>query len=134
MAAGSHSPCGGFGLSLVLFTLSRNFWLSAALLLPVGFCMMLQMSSSNTLIQAMVPDRLRGRVMAVYSMMFMGMAPFGLFLGGALADHLGAPLTVGLGAVAGLGGAIWFGLTLPKVRVEARRLIVAQSKTMAGGN
>ena len=123
--------CGGFALSLMLFALSRNFWLSAALLLPVGFCMMLQMSSSNTLIQAMVPDRLRGRVMAVYSMMFMGMAPFGALFGGALADHLGAPLTVGLGAVAGLGGAIWFGLTLPKVRVEARRLIVAQA--MAGG-
>ena len=123
--------CGGFALSLMLFTLSRNFWLSAALLLPVGFCMMLQMSSSNTLIQAMVPDRLRGRVMAVYSMMFMGMAPFGALLGGALADRLGAPLTVGIGAVAALGGAIWFGLTLPKVRVEARRLIIAQ--TMAGG-
>ena len=115
----------------MLFSASRSFWLSAALLLPVGFCMMLQMASSNTLIQAMVPDRLRGRVMAVYSMMFMGMAPFGALLGGALADHLGAPLTVGMGALAGLGGAIWFGLTLPKVRVEARRLIVAQ--TMAGG-
>jgi MFS family permease len=124
--------CAGFALSLMLFTLSRNFWLSTALLLPVGFCMMLQMASSNTLIQAMVPDRLRGRVMAVYSMMFMGMAPFGALLGGALADRIGAPLTVGLGSVAGLGGAIWFGLTLPKVRVEARRLIVAQ--TMAGGD
>src|SRR6202023_2411287 len=123
--------CGGFGLSLVLFSFSRNFRLSAALLLPAGFCMMLQMSSSNTLIQAMVPDHLRGRVMAVYSMMFMGLAPFGALFGGALADHLGAPLTVGLGALAGLGGAVWFGLTLPKVRVEARRLIVAQ--TMAGG-
>ena len=76
------------------------FWLSAALLLPVGFCMMLQMSSSNTLIQAMVPDQLRGRVMAVYSMMFMGMAPFGALFGGALADRLGAPLTVSMGAVA----------------------------------
>ncbi|HLB87413.1 MAG TPA: MFS transporter, partial [Terriglobales bacterium] len=57
--------CGGFGLSLLLFSLSRHFWLSVALLLPVGFSMMLQMSSSNTLIQAMVPDHLRGRVMAV---------------------------------------------------------------------
>ena len=74
----------------------------------------------------MVPDRLRGRVMAVYSMMFMGMAPFGALLGGpwriTSARHL---------LIAGLGGAIWFGLTSPKVRVEARRLIVAQS--MAGG-
>jgi len=118
--------CAGFGVSLVLFSFSRVLWLSAALLLPVGFCMMLQMSSSNTLIQAMVPDRLRGRVMAVYSMMFMGMAPFGALLGGALADRLGAPLTVAMGAVAAIGGAALFGLHLPKIRVEARRLIIAQ--------
>jgi MFS family permease len=121
--------CAGFGVSLILFSLSRNFWLSAAFLLPVGFGMMLQMSSSNTLIQAMVPDHLRGRVMAVYSMMFMGMAPFGAFFGGALADRLGAPLTVLMGAVACIGGAALFGLQLPKIRVEARQLIVAQSMT-----
>src|SRR5713226_6667083 len=123
--------CGGFELSLVLFSLSRSFWLSAALLLPVGFCMMLQMSSSNTLVQVMVPDHLRGRVMSVYSMMFMGMAPFGALFGGALADRLGAPLTVSMGAVACIGGAALFGLHLPKIRVEARRLIVAQE--VAGG-
>jgi MFS family permease len=121
--------CAGFGVSLILFSWSRNFWVSAALLLPVGFGMMLQMSSSNTLIQAMVPDHLRGRVMAVYSMMFMGMAPFGALLGGALADRLGAPVTVTMGAVACLGGATLFGLQLPKIRVEARQLIIAQGMT-----
>jgi MFS family permease len=121
--------CGGLGISLILFSLSRSFWLSATLLLPVGFCMMLQMSSSNTLIQAMVPDHLRGRVMAVYSMMFMGMAPFGALFGGALADRLGAQLTVSMGAVACIGGAALFGLHLPKIRVEARQLIVAQEVT-----
>jgi MFS family permease len=123
--------CGGFGLSLVLFAFSHVFWLSAALLLPVGFCMMLQMSSSNTLIQAMVPDRLRGRVMAVYSMMFMGMGPLGALLGGALADRLGAPVTVAMGAVAAMGGAALFALRLPTIRVEARRLIIAQ-ETVGG--
>jgi MFS family permease len=124
--------CAGFGVSLILFAFCRNLWLSASLLLPVGFCMMLQMSSSNTLIQTMVPDHLRGRVMAVYSMMFMGMAPFGAFFAGALADRLGAPLTVTMGAVAGIGGAALFWLRLPSFRVEARRLIVAQA--MAGGD
>lgn len=123
--------CAGFGVSLFLFSWSRYFWLSVALLLPVGFSMMLEMSSSNTLIQAMVPDHLRGRVMAMYSMMFMGMAPFGALIGGALADRLGAPVTVSIGAVACIGGAIWFGLYLPKIRVEARQLIVQQ--TVAGG-
>ena len=123
--------CGGFGVALVLFAASRSFWLSTFLLLPVGFCMMLQMSASNTLIQAMVPDNMRGRVMALYSMMFMGMAPFGALFGGSLAERLGAPLTVAIGAIAGIAGAVWFGWHLPKIRVEARRLIVAQA--VAGG-
>ncbi|HKD03859.1 MAG TPA: MFS transporter [Terriglobales bacterium] len=123
--------CGGFGASLILFSASRNFWLSTLMLLPVGFCMMLQMSSSNTLIQAMVPDEMRGRVMAVYSMMFMGMAPFGALIGGALADRLGAPRTIAIGALAAVAGAMWFGSQLPKIRIEARRLIVAQAA--AGG-
>src|SRR5438270_3065690 len=123
--------CAGFSVSLVLFALSKDFWLSTALLVPVGFSMLLQMACSNTLIQAMVPDQLRGRVMAVYSMMFMGMAPFGALLGGALADRLGAPVTVAIGAVACIIGAIWFGRALPELRIEARRLIVAQG--LAGG-
>ncbi len=121
----------GFGVSLITFSASRSFWISVILLLPVGYTIMLQMASSNTLIQVMVPDALRGRVMAVYSMMFMGMAPIGALLGGALAERLGAPLTVAIGGVASLAGAIWFGLQLPKIRVEARRLIVAQN--VAGG-
>jgi MFS family permease len=123
--------CAGFGVSLIFFSLSRWFWLSVLLLLPVGYFIMLQMASSNTLIQVMVPDALRGRAMAVYSMMFMGMAPVGALLGGALSDRLGAPLTVALGGLASVIGAALFGMHLPKVRVEARRLILAQR--IAGG-
>jgi len=121
--------CAGFSISLILFAFSRTLWLSIFLLLPVGFCMMLQMASSNTLIQVMVPDELRGRVMAVYSMMFMGVAPFGAFFAGAMADRVGAPITVAIGAIAGVGGAAIFWLRLPTIRVEARRLIVAQAMT-----
>jgi MFS family permease len=121
----------GFGASLMVFSLSHSFWISVILLLPVGYTIMLQMASSNTLIQVMVPDALRGRVMAVYSMMFMGMAPIGALFGGALAEHLGAPLTVGIGGTASIAGAVWFGLQLPKIRVEARKLILAQA--LAGG-
>jgi MFS family permease len=123
--------CAGFGVSLMVFSASHNFWVSVILLLPVGYFMMLQMACSNTLIQVMVPDALRGRVMAVYSMMFMGMAPIGALLGGAVAEHLGAPLAVAIGGLASLIGAGWFALQLPKIRVEARRLIVAQAA--AGG-
>src|SRR5580700_1667589 len=121
----------GFGASLIVFSLSHKFWLSVILLLPVGYTVMLQMACSNTLIQVMVPDALRGRVMAVYSMMFMGMAPIGALFGGALAERLGAPRTVAIGGLASVLGACWFGLHLPKIRVEARRLIVAQA--VAGG-
>jgi MFS family permease len=118
--------CATLGISLFCFSFSKLFWLSAVLLLPAGYSMMLQMACSNTLIQTMVPDELRGRVMAVYSMMFMGMAPFGAFFGGALAHRIGAPITVAMGGVACVFGAIWFGRALPELRVEARRLIVAQ--------
>jgi MFS family permease len=119
--------CAGFGASLVVFSISHSFWISVILLLPVGYTMMLQMACSNTLIQVMVPDALRGRVMAVYSMMFMGMAPIGALLGGA---PMGA-ITVAIGGMASVAGACWFGLQLPKIRVEARRLILAQA--VAGG-
>jgi MFS family permease len=89
------------------------------------------MASSNTLIQAMVPDRLRGRTMAVYSMMFMGMAPLGALFSGALADHITAQWTVALGGVGAIAGASVFARKLPAIRVEARQLIIAQG--MAGG-
>src|SRR5271157_1562703 len=105
-----------FGATLIGFAWSRTFWLSACILVPVGFSMMIEMASSNTLLQSMVPDRMRGRVIAVYSMMFMGMAPFGAFFAGAIAHHLGAPWTVAIGGVACIAGAIVFGLDLPKFR------------------
>jgi MFS family permease len=123
--------CAGFGTSLMLFSLSRNFWFSTLLLLPVGFSMMVQMASSNTLIQSMVPDRLRGRVMALYSMMFLGMAPFGALLSGILANLMGAPSTVALGGAVCIAGAVVFRSHLPKIRAEGRQLILAQM--MAAG-
>jgi MFS family permease len=122
----------GFGVTLILFSLSRTFWLSAALLLPVGFCMITGMASANTLLQTLAPDRLRGRVMAVYSMMFMGMAPFGALLAGTLADHLSAPAAVRIGGAVAILAALGFALYLPAFRREARQMIV--SLQMAGGD
>ena len=125
------TACGSFGIALILFSLSHWYILSVALLVPVGFAMMVQMASSNTLIQAMVPDRLRGRAMAVYSMMFMGMAPMGALLSGWSAEHIGAQWTLAIGGGCAIVGAVLFARNLPKIRVEARQLIVAQG--MAGG-
>jgi len=112
--------CGLFGASLVLFSLSRSFWIAAFALIPVGFAMMTQMGASNTLIQSMTPDHLRGRVMSVYSMMFMGMAPLGALLAGVTAQRFGAPFTVAAGGVIAIAGAVAFGLGLPALRSEAR--------------
>jgi len=118
--------CAGFGAFLILFSLSRWYLPSVVLLVPVGFCVMVQMAASNTLIQSMTPDRLRGRIMAIYSMMFMGMVPLGALLSGALADRIGAPMTVALGGAGAIVGAVAFGRRISKLRVEARELIAAQ--------
>jgi MFS family permease len=88
--------------------------------------MMIQMASTNTLIQSMVPDNLRGRVMSVYSMVFMGMAPIGALLAGVLSHHLGAPMTVSLGGAICICGAAIFGMQLPAFREAARDLILTQ--------
>lgn len=117
-----------FGAALVAFSLSRQFWLSVVLLLPVGFSMLLQMSSSNTLIQSMVPDELRGRVMSAYSMMFMGMSPLGALLAGTLAEAVGAPATIAIGGGVCIAGSLVFRARLPAIRVEARRLILEQER------
>ncbi|HKP47752.1 MAG TPA: MFS transporter [Pyrinomonadaceae bacterium] len=121
----------GFGGALICFSLSRTFWLSIVLLIPVGFAMMIEMAASNTLIQAMVPDNLRGRVMAVYSMMFMGMAPIGALLAGSLAQRLGAPQTVLLGGAVCILGSAVFALRLPKLRKEGRKIIISLQTTAA---
>jgi MFS family permease len=110
----------GFGTALILFSASRWFWASVALMVPVGYFMMLQMTCTNTLVQTLSPDRLRGRVMSVYSMMVMGMMPFGSFFAGAIAQHLGAPRTVATGALGCLAAAAWFARHLPKLRQQAR--------------
>jgi MFS family permease len=100
--------CGGFGLSLIGFASSRFFWISLLLLVPVGYALMVQLGSTNTLLQSLTPDQLRGRIMSFYSMMFMGMAPFGALLAGVAADWMGAPWTVAAGGLVCLLGAAGF--------------------------
>ncbi|MFN2447360.1 MAG: MFS transporter [Vicinamibacterales bacterium] len=121
----------GFGIALIAFSFSRSFWLSAAILVPMGFCMITAMAASNTLIQSMVPDHLRGRIMSLYSMMFMGMAPFGALWAGIAAGRWGAPATVALGGLACIVAAGIFGSRLSSLRVQTRELILAQQA--AGG-
>ena len=121
----------GFGASLIVFGQSRLLWLSCVMMLAAGYAMMVQMSSSNTVIQAMVPDRLRGRVMAIYAATFMGMAPLGALLSGTLAHRIGAPYTVGLGGLLCMAAGGGFAWARPALRPRAHRLIVAQQAEAA---
>jgi MFS family permease len=116
----------GFSVTLILFGASRWYWMSLVVLVPCGFSMMLQFGATNTLIQAMVPNRLRGRVMSVYSMMFLGVAPVGSFFAGAIAERIGAPWTVALGGAASLIGAVIFLRKWPSLRAPARELVALQ--------
>jgi MFS family permease len=115
-----------FGICLILFSRSQWLPLSMALLVPAGFSLMVQMSGSNTLIQSMVPDALRGRVMAVYSMMFMGMAPFGALYAGSMATKIGAPATVLCAGLACIVGGAVFGWRWPLLRAGAREMLAAR--------
>lgn len=105
-----------FGLGLIGFGLSRVFWISMVMVLVAGMGMMQGMASSNTIIQTLVSEDKRGRVMSYYTMAFMGMAPFGSLLAGSMASAFGAPITVIVSGSAVLLGAAWFFTRLPAIR------------------
>jgi len=109
-----------FGVTLILFAASRALWLSLPLLVAVGFSMMLQTASTNTILQTILEERMRGRVMAFYTMAVMGTAPFGALIAGALAARVGAPWTIAAGGALCALASSWFALQLPALRRELR--------------
>ncbi len=113
-----------FGTGLILFGLSRNLALSLCLMLVVGFGMMQGLAASNTVIQTLVPEDRRGRVMSYYTVAFVGMAPFGSLLAGALAHRFGAPHAVMITGVCCVAGSAWFTTQLPAVRAVMRPIYV----------
>ncbi len=106
----------GFGASLIAFAASRQLWLSLILLVVTGFCFMQQMASSNTILQTIVENEKRGRVMSFYSISFQGVAPFGSLIAGAAASRIGAPYTLMIGGAICVVGAALFALQLPAIR------------------
>jgi MFS family permease len=106
----------GFGASLMAFALSRQLWLSLLLLVVTGFSFMQQMASSNTILQTIVEDDKRGRVMSFYSIAFQGVAPFGSLIAGATASRIGAPRTLMFGGAICIAGAALFAWQLPVLR------------------
>jgi MFS family permease len=96
---------GIFGMGLIGFSLSRILWLSLLLMFIAGFGIMVQVASSNTLLQTIVDDNMRGRVMSFFAVSFMGMAPFGSLLAGSLAGMMGVANTLMLGGICCVIGA-----------------------------
>jgi MFS family permease len=112
--------CALFGAGIAAFALSDVQWLSLLFLLPAGFGAMVQVAASNTILQTIVDDDKRGRVMSFFTMSFMGMTPFGSLFAGAIAERIGAPATVQLGGVACLAAALIFARKLPSLREKVR--------------
>ncbi len=108
------------GGALILFGLSHTLWLSLVLMVFVGFGLMQGAAVSNTIIQSLVPEDKRARVMGYYTMAFFGSAPFGSLLAGALAHRIGAPHTVMITGACCIAGSLWFTLNLPKVDAAMR--------------
>ena len=113
-----------FGAGLIAFSLSRSVALSLVLMVVTGSGFMVQMASSNTIIQTIVREDMRGRVMAFYTMAFMGTAPFGSLLAGALAARIGAPRTILIGGCACILGGAVFARELPRLRELTRPIYV----------
>jgi MFS family permease len=113
-----------FGSGLILFGLSHHLVLSLLLMLVVGFGMMQGLAASNTVIQTLVPEDKRGRVMSFYTMAFVGMAPFGSLLAGFLAHRFGAPHAVMITGSFCIAGSIWFTTQLKSVRAVMRPIYI----------
>jgi predicted MFS family arabinose efflux permease len=108
------------GGALILFGFSHTLWLSLVLMVFVGFGLMQCAAASNTIIQSLVTEDKRARVMSYYTMAFFGASPFGSLFAGVLAHRIGAPHTVMVTGAFCVAGSIWFTLELPKIRAVMR--------------
>lgn len=113
-----------FGMGLVAFSLTRVLWLALLVLPVVGGGMMITMAAANTVIQTIVEESLRGRVMAFYAMAFLGTAPIGSLIAGLAAARIGASNTILAGGICCLAAAAWFGYHLPGLRTIVRPIYV----------
>ncbi|MGE3510128.1 MAG: MFS transporter [Vicinamibacterales bacterium] len=111
---------GLFGSGLIGLSLTRQLWLSLLCMVCTGFGVMVQAASSNTVLQTVVPDDKRGRVMSFFLMAYLGMAPLGSLIAGALSGRIGVPMTLLVGGGACLAGALWFAGGLPSFHATLR--------------
>lgn len=114
----------GLSLGLIAFSFSHVLWLSMLILPIIGAGMMLQAAASNTILQTVVDENLRGRVMAFYSVAIMGMQPIGSLLAGIVAERISAQMTIFYGALACLAGALWLGVKRPMLAEYIRPIYI----------
>ena len=113
-----------FGIGLVVFSLSNNLWLSLLVLPICGAGFMISLAATNTIVQTLVPEDLRGRVMAFYAMSFLGTAPIGSLIAGSVAQRIGAPATIMAGGICCIASGLWFYFNLPQLRAVIRPIYV----------
>jgi MFS family permease len=113
-----------FGVSLIAFSQSHSLWLSLLIMAPTGLSMMVEMAATNTVLQTIVDEDKRGRVMSFYAMAFFGTAPVGSLFAGAVASRFGAPTAILIGGVVCIAGALAFFRALPAVRAATRPIYV----------
>jgi len=113
-----------FGAGMIAFSLSKVLILSLSMMLIAGFGMIVQMASSNTILQSIVEEDKRGRVMSIYATAFIGMAPLGNLFAGSLASWIGAPNTLIVSGAACIMGSLIFAVNLPQIRKEVRPIYI----------
>src|SRR5581483_653425 len=113
-----------FGSGLICFSFARVLWIAIPFMVITGFGFMTQMAASNTVLQTIVDDEKRGRVMSFYMMAFLGTVPFGSLIAGALSARIGAPHTLLVGGICCIAGAAWFASALPAIRVAVRPIYI----------
>jgi MFS family permease len=113
-----------FGIGIIAFSLSTMLIISLAMMFITGFGMIVQMASSNTILQSIVEEDKRGRVMSIYATAFIGMAPLGNLFAGSLASWIGAPNTLIVSGIACIIGSLIFAVNLPQMRKEVRPIYV----------
>jgi len=127
-----------FGIGLVIFSQTTSLWPALIVLAVAGCGFMIHLAATNTILQTIVEERLRGRVMSFYTMAFFGTVPIGSLIGGVMADRYGAPNTVLASGIACLLGSAWFAYKLPAIRAVVRpiyreRGIITVPAVDAGG-
>ncbi|HEX4681226.1 MAG TPA: MFS transporter [Gemmatimonadaceae bacterium] len=113
-----------FGVGLIAFGFARVLWLALLILPFIGAGFMVEMAATNTILQTITEEHLRGRVMAFYTMAFLGTAPIGSLLAGVVADRIGAAMTIMLGGVVCVAGGVWLAARIESLRADIRPIYI----------